>query len=161
MKVTPIIINRFFSKFALCLGFSIILLTAGCGGGTDAPYGSTITLSPSSSSLDTGALGTSADWPVVYVVTVTNSDGDPIPWVNLTISGSMANPNPIDAYQFYDGIYVVGGPNTPKGSPFSAQTDVDGHYTLTAVVPAGTGVFKDQVQVMSATATGYADIEVK
>lgn len=129
-----------------------LLLLAACGDPTVLP--SDAKISVNSQTLKNPPSGTSVDFHVV----TTYSDGKPMPWAKIRISGTFAEPNSGAVYQFY---YYPGGTNvanTPVDSPFQAQTNEFGVYNFSITVD-GT-VFKDTVTVSSGAAIGTGTIEV-
>jgi hypothetical protein len=156
---------------AMIVGITVLLLTGSCGsnsqstgcaGTNNASFGSKIIISPASSTLDTGATGlVGVDNPVVMSIAVVLPDGvTPMSEACVTISGGMAVPNTIGAYQFYANNYTVGGPNITVNSPFTIQTDINGQFTITAdELPVGT-VFKDTIIFQSGAVVATATIEI-
>ncbi|HEC97910.1 MAG TPA: hypothetical protein ENI58_07145 [Nitrospirae bacterium] len=110
--------------FKYVLPLIAILFLWSCGD-VSAPPDSTITISPSSVSIESviEANGTSpAKWSTQdYTVSVVDKDGNPVGNVKLSISFVWASPSPYDLVQLYKG-------DTKVDSPFEATTDEFGSY---------------------------------
>jgi len=150
MKLTA----RLFSVLVLAFLIAPIALFQGCGDNESAPDGSTVTIDPSSVSLNNPG-----ETVVDLKVIVRYPDGTPMPYANVIISGGFAMPSTAALYQFYWG---PGGnlvdPNIPVDSGFLAQTNEYGVYDFSIVV---FGLpFKDTIRVTSGSAAGTSDITV-
>ena len=141
---------------ALIIICSLFILS-GCGsGGSPAPAGSTITISPPTASY----VGISGDTPVNFTVTVKTANGVPLNNVDLFISGGFAEPRVPARYQFYSKRNTDG----PVSSGFTGRTDNEGAYEFSiriyGTVLGVATVFSDSIQVQSATVSGSATVEV-
>jgi hypothetical protein len=130
------------------------MLFQGCGDNESAPDGSTITIDPSSVSLNNPG-----ETVVDLKAIVRYPDGTPMPYANVIISGGFAIPSTAGLYQFY------WGPNgnlsatpIPVDSGFLAQTNKYGVYDFSIVVFGFP--FKDTIRVTSGTVAGTTDITV-
>ncbi len=147
--------RNYFLLFTVCsLLFSVLLW--GCGDSVSAPTGSTITINPSSLSIESIA----GDTIYNYTVYVTNKEGNPLDGIEIWISGAFAAPRTPARYQFCrksDGI-------EPVNSSFSAETDELGVYYFSIIVPVivdgEPNAFKDDIEVRSGSAFASAHIEL-
>jgi hypothetical protein len=148
---------------ALLLVTFLITLIQGCGStsGDDckAPDGSTITITPSSQTIDTGGTGiafpTSLDWTVKVAL----PDGTIMAKACINVSGTFAVPNGYALYQFQFYPSSV-TPNLPVNSGFNAQTDDSGQYTFSTLISAGSGTWNDTIYVRSGSNSGNATVTV-
>ena len=130
---------------ALLLIVAMTLSASGCGNDDAAPQGAVITVSPPDFSIASIA----GDTPVNFKVTVTYSDGTPIPSAVLEISGPMAEPRVPAHYQlcyYPDGV-------TPVDSGFKAQTDKFGVYSFSIIVYGSGNTFSDNISIFSGTSS--------
>lgn len=137
------------------LTLSLLSLT-NCGDNEAVPAGSTITINPASVSLK----DIPGDTVVNFKVIVKYSDGTPMPYAKIHITGAFAEPAVAAPYQFY---YYPGGdrvPNTPVNSGFNAQTDEYGVYDFSLVVYGPGSGFDDTIYVSSGTVVGTATIKL-
>lgn len=135
-----------------------IALLPGCGDNKYVPDKSTITINPSSLSVKDILGDTHADFTVV----VRYSDGTPIPYANIHITGAFAVPATAAFYQFY---YYPGGSLRPGGnfsvnSGFNAQTNEYGVYMFSAEVYGPGSAFKDTIYINSGTVSATATLEL-
>ena len=139
-----------------------VLPVAGCGLKKDdcaAPDGSTITISPETSTWETSGNGFTQDVQNEWTVKVIYPDATPMPYACVRIWGSLAVPNGYGAYQFqYYSASTV--PNTAVDSGFTIQTDEFGQYTFSTLIPAGTGPFFDTLYFQSGASTASAELRV-
>lgn len=158
MKLT--IKHKQIAIFPLLLVLLLITLVQGCGSenSTDnctAPFGSSITINPSSETFKTSGGVVSSNLAFDFQVTVLYPDKTPMPKACINISGVLAVPNTSAAYQFF---FFPGGAQTPGNvavnTGFAAQTDDFGQYTFSAVVSAGTSTFFDTITARSGTVSG-------
>jgi hypothetical protein len=146
---------RLFSALVLASLIAPIFLFQGCGDNKNIPDGSTITISPS-----TVTLNISGPTVVELKVVARYADGTPIPYANMVITGGFAAPAAANAYQFYynPGGDVVASP-IPVNSGFMSQTDKSGVYDFSIVV-FGTVAVTDTIFATSGTAVGTAGLTV-
>jgi hypothetical protein len=141
------------------------ILTEGCGtsGSREcegAPFGSTISIAPSTISWATpGGLGFATPQTDDWQVTVLYPEGTPMPYACLNISGALAVPRAPAAYQFQAGPSWTAP--SPVNSGFRARTDTNGQYTFSTVISAGSGTWKDSIQIESGANHGSADYTVQ
>jgi hypothetical protein len=151
MKLTA----RLISVLVLAFLIAPIVLFQGCGDNKNIPDGSTITILP-----ETNELIIAGEVIVNLKVIARYTDGAPIPYANLVITGGFAAPAAANAYQFYwdPGGNAVANP-IPVDSGFKPQTDESGVYDFSIVV-FGTTAFTDTIYATSGTAVGTADLTV-
>ena len=129
--------------------FSSFLIFSACGNGGDpAPAGSTMTISPPEVTI--GAL--SGPTYQNFSVVVLNANNVPLNDVDLTISGSFAEPRLPSRYRFYRGKDGSDGAVT---SSFTATTDEEGVYVFSIwmfdEVDGSANAFLDNIEVRSVT----------
>ena len=135
----------------LCLMGTFFILS-GCGGGLDAPEGSTITITGPESITD-GSASTVTD-TAIFTVVVKNQSGVPLDNVKIWISYPWAVPSPAGAVQLYDG-------DTPKDSPMEVETDRNGTFNLRLDYRRGGGFeYTGNIQVSSGSVVGTAEFAV-
>lgn len=144
------IVSRRASVTALLLIIVLILSASSCGNDDAAPQGALITVSPLAFTI----AGIAANTTVNFKVTVTYSDGTPIPSAILEISGPMAVPRANAHYQFY---YFPDGA-TPVSSGFRAQTDKFGVYSFSIIVYGPGNIFNDSISIFSGTSSTTIDV---
>ena len=122
-----------------------------CGGGLDAPVGSTITITGPDSITDasTSTVTDTANFTIV----VKNISGVPLDNVKIWISYPWAVPSPAGLVQLYDG-------DTAKDSPMSAETDSNGAYHLRLDYRRGGVDYTGNIQVVAGPNTGTAEFAV-
>jgi len=148
---------------------AVLLLIDGCGSkNSAAPNGATITINPSTLSLTNPY--EYGDVTEFYSAVVKYSDGTPIPYTGVIVTGSFAVPvvstelftSP--RYQFYNSA------NMPVNNGFEGETDKNGVFqfsiliysevTLTAGGPLFPNIFTDNILVTSGTAQAGTTINV-
>ncbi|NOZ25199.1 MAG: hypothetical protein GXO94_03800 [Nitrospirae bacterium] len=131
--------------------FAILFLWS-CGD-VSAPPDSTITINPSSLTIE-NSLPTTETSTQYYTVSVVDKDGNPVGDVKLSISFIWASPSPYNLVQLYKG-------DTPVDSPFDATTDEFGAYTFRLDFVSGGGYeYKGDVEVRSGAAFAASTLEV-
>jgi len=150
---------------ALLLVMLLITMIQGCGSESSssnctAPDGSTITITPSSQTIDTKNAGLVASTSFDWLVKVAYPDGTVMPKACITVSGAFAVPDvrALYQFQFYPSSVM---PNLAVNSGFNAQTDDHGAYVFSTLLSAGTGTWSDTIYVRSGTNSGNATVEVK
>lgn len=151
---------KYTAKLPLVLVLALLIipiaLFPGCGDFKYVPDKSTITINPSSWTVKDILSDTYADFTVV----VRYSDGTPIPYANIHITGAFAEPATAAFYQFY---FYPGGsriPNTIVDSGFNAQTDEYGIYRFSAEMYGPGSAFKDTIYINSGTVSATATLEL-
>ncbi|MEW6216016.1 MAG: hypothetical protein AB1478_12570 [Nitrospirota bacterium] len=139
-----------------CLLFTVLFW--GCGGSVSAPPDSTITINPETVTItDSGDEATHTQY---FTILVKDSNGTPLGDIKITISFPWAKPDPTDLVQ----LYKCEDPKceTPEAvnSPFDAETDESGTYTLRFDYQSGWLEYKGDVEVRSGSAFGSATFEV-
>ncbi len=138
--------------FRYLLPLFAILLLWSCGD-VSAPPGSTITIEPSSLTIE-NSLPTAETSTQYYTVSVVDEDGNPVGDVKLSISFIWASPSPYNLVQLYKG-------DVPVDSPFEATTDEFGAYTFRLDFISGGGYeYKGDVEVRSGAAFASSTLEV-
>ena len=134
-----------------------------CGDNKAAPDGATITFLEPSISLQ----GLTANVPVNLDLVLRASNGDPLPYTDVKITGYHAVPNPPGCYQFYYYPDATNVSNLAEDSGFIAQTDKYGKYNFSILVyqlssgGTTTNTFTDTIQATSGTAFGSISISVQ
>ncbi len=159
-----IINKRQIALMAVLLMLSGLILMQGCGtsGSREcegAQFGSTITINPTSISWSTGGVGLALPVTDNWKATVLYPDGSPMPYACLNISGGLAVPDAYAIYQFQDGPSWASPAKVNSG--FRARTDVNGQYTFSTVISAGSGTWKDNIYVESGANQGSAAYSVQ
>jgi hypothetical protein len=166
---------RIYAIILLAAVASMVILFHGCGSkNSDAPDGSSITISPSSLTL--ANINLFGDVIQDYTVTARYADGTPIPDVALSISGSFAFPVITSSgglsspfYQFWNAPGGSAGGGQLVNNGFVAETDDSGIFKFSIVIfseVTGTGgalvpsAFTDTINVMSGPALGQTTIAV-
>lgn len=156
--------RQIFKKTYLLLPI-LSLFIISCGASNPAaPYGSTITISPSSVSVAyTKSTYTVDDveytWfgPVwytqYYTIVVTDENGKPMDGVNINISHFLASPASYNTVQFYNNGERV-------SSPFTVKTNKYGAYDLRMDFNIGAGKYKGNIEVRSGANFGSSTFEV-
>jgi len=159
-----------YKRFLLLLPIlSAFVLSCSTSDNPAAPYGSTITISPSSVSIEyteatmtvtVDSTKTTYTWfgprwySQYYTIVVKDENGKPMDGVKLNISYLWASPSQFYAVQLYDGGERV-------NSPFDAKTDKYGTYILRADFLLGVGDYKADIEVRSGANFGSSTFEVK
>jgi len=134
-----------------CLMLNLILW--GCGGNS-APSGSVITVNPSSNTVTDGSTDVSSH-TLFYTISLVNSSGVPLGHTRISISFIWANPDVINVVQLFDG-------NTPRKSPFDAETDDFGVYILRLDFQSGGGLkYNADVEVRSGASFAKSTLTVQ
>lgn len=155
-----------YKRFLLLLPLlSIFILSCGGADNPAAPYKSTITINPSSVSVEyTESTITidSVDYVYVtpiwytqyYTIVLTDEKGNPMDGIELNISYKWASSSQFYAVQFYHNGERV-------SSPLTVTTDKYGTYVLRSDFLVGAGEYKADVEVRSGAAFGSSTFEVK
>ena len=132
-------------RFFMALFVLFALAACGSNNSISAPYGSTITINPTDTSVtDKGSVITTHTQ--FYTITVLDQNGQPMNNAKITISFPWAYPDSASAVTLYDG-------NSPQNSPFDAKTDSFGIYTLRFDYVSGGGLsYFGNLEVRSGTA---------
>ena len=153
---------KYTAKLPLVLILALLIIPisifSGCGDNKSIPDKSTITINPTSWVVK-DILG---DTPANFTVVVRYSDGTPIPYANINITGAFAVPATAAFYQFYyyPGGSIRPGGNSPVDSGFNDQTNVYGVYEFSAEVFGPGSAFKDTIYVNSGAVSGTATLEL-
>ena len=152
--------NRSFVNLIITLALATTVLTlVSCGiekTEHTAPFGSTITINPDSTTT-TGATGAcSGIWKdSIFVITVLDPDGDPMnnAVIEITLDWAPNYAHPVvQAMQLYDGASAVTVPYQATTGEFRTKTVTVRHDISCA--------YKGQLEVFSGSAYAQADIEV-
>jgi len=138
--------------FKYVLPLIAMLFLWSCGD-VSAPPDSTITINPSSLTIENA--DTDAKWTTqYYTVAVVDKDGNPVGDVKLSISFIWASPNPYNLVHLYKGDNRV-------DSPFDATTDEFGSYTFRLDFISGGGYeYKGDLEVRSGAAFASSTLDV-
>ena len=159
-----------YKRFLLLLPLLSIFLFS-CGGAENpaAPYGSTITISPCSVSVEYSEATMTVTvndeeveytwfgpvwYPQYYTIVVTDEKGKPMDGIKLNISYLWASSSQFYAVQFYHNGEMV-------SSPLTVKTDKYGTYRLRLDFLVGAGEYKADVEVRSGANFGSCTFEVK
>ncbi len=154
-----IIKKRQIALMTLLFVLSGVMLIQGCGTSgsrecDEAPFGSTISINPTSISWASLSAPTTDTWKV----TVLYPDGTPMPYACLNIFGSLAAPRVPARYQFQDG--AAWAAHTPVNSGFKARTDVSGQYMFSTLISDVTVTWTDTIHVESGANEVGADYKL-
>jgi len=125
-----------------------------------APDGSVVVITPEKIEWAIAANTTlPTDLQDNWVVKVTYPNGTPMPNACLRIWASLAVPSTYGTFQFqyYPKDQV---PNVVVNSGFAAQTDENGSYTFSTLIPGGTGEFSDNIWAQSGANLGSASYNI-
>lgn len=144
-----------------------LLFLAGCGDGNTAPNGATITLDPTSTTWATGAASPCTYSLSPVTVTVRNSQGRPIPGVDVDLSLSLASgtTDPSTEYiELYSGNVnnqqIASGEATKLLLPTRLSTNDAGVIQLTVNMYIGCGLsYRSILSATSGSASASADFE--
>lgn len=137
------------------VGTSFLLLAvAGCGDKLTAPSGSAISISPDSFAPPADTSSATSTHSQYFTISLKDADGKPLKNREISIFFPYAVPDSSSYAQLYDG-------STPKNSPFTANTNMDGVYYLRIDYLSGGGIsYSGNLEIRSGSVFGSATITI-
>jgi hypothetical protein len=147
--------NRLINLITTAFLLVLIACGGGGGGGSDAPAEATITINPSSYTVEVSETYPDTTYTQYFQIVVKDGKGIPLNDVNLRISFPWAQPAEFAVVQLYDG-------GSPKDSPMKVKTDENGSYTLRFDYNVGVsaGEYYGDIEVTSGSIFKSARFEV-
>jgi len=150
MKLWQVVI-KFIIMFILCVVAISMILLAGCGN-NNAPSSGTITFNPSSYSA-----GLASNTCVPFVMTIKDSNGNPLNHINFTLYGPFAFPRVPTRYEIWSQPSCASGSGSEQDGTLglSGQTGNDGTYTFSLnIYSSASGTFSDTLTATSGAVFG-------